>query len=205
MVAEEGNVKTIRGDGLSLKLLSNEQILEITGDGCNVTVAKNYGSVRIIGDGCRLKIDLNLGDVEYRGDGGRVLLGPKSSNKVRYVGDGGRVTVDGNTEKKSKKKLRRPSKKITDEERSKDIEVNKERSSSVEERENAANAKRDAKRVALGNKQEKVTKTVISNSWLQCDEQLVTKWFVNPGTVIRSFDGATFVKIGPKEDLLKKL
>ncbi|XP_076166399.1 uncharacterized protein LOC143146204 [Ptiloglossa arizonensis] len=197
MVVGEGNVRKIHGDGLSLMLPLNEQILEITGDGCSVTVAKNCGSVRVIGDGCRLRIDLNLGDVEYTGDGGRVLLGPKSSrSKVRYVGDGGKVTSDG--EKKTKNRKVERSSKITDETRAKDADANKKNSG--EKTKNPPNERREQKGSDRGKKQEKVVKIVARSN---CDEQVVTRWFVNPGTVIKSFDGATFVKIGSAERKIK--
>ncbi|XP_076637688.1 uncharacterized protein LOC143349919 [Colletes latitarsis] len=173
MGVAEVNVRKIRGDGLSLKLSSNEQILEIVGDGCTVTVGKNYGCVRVIGDACRLRIDLNLGDVEYRGDGGRVLLGPKSSrNKVRYEGDDGKITFDGESRTKNRK-LERSSKKTN----SMDDEAHKEHSCNVEETENVLNERREAKRLGLGNNRKK--------------------------TVVKSFDGATFAKISPAEKKVK--
>ncbi|XP_043255729.1 uncharacterized protein LOC122399246 [Colletes gigas] len=170
MGVAEASVRKIRGDGLSLKLSSNEQILEIVGDGCTVTVGKNYGCVRVIGDACRLRIDLNLGDVEYRGDGGRVLLGPKSSrSKVRYEGDDGKITFDGDTRTKNRK-IERSSKKTDDDAR-------KEHSCNVEETENALNERREAKRLGLGNNRKK--------------------------TVVKSYDGATFVKVSATEKKVK--
>lgn len=193
MGGEEAGIRRIRGDGLSLKLGFNEQILEIAGDGCTISMAKNCGSVRILGDGCRLRIDQNLGNVEYTGDGGRVLLGPKSiKDNVRYIGDGGKVTFDDSKTKKTRSEQvpKKIDKKGT-EEGFKDTR-DKNRSSTVEEIQNAKNEAECDRR----QKQDSRARTKFVTE-LCCDENLVSRWFVNPGSVIESYDGATFVKIAP--------
>lgn len=90
-------VGTINGDGLRLKIETNNRQLEIIGDGCRLTVVNNNGNIKIIGDGSRLEIiTKNSGTVEYYGDGGRIILPnePDSSlNSVNYIGDGGKVSV----------------------------------------------------------------------------------------------------------------
>ncbi|XP_076233813.1 uncharacterized protein LOC143178829 [Calliopsis andreniformis] len=202
----EATIRKIQGDGLSLKLDSNEQILEITGDGCTITVVKNCGRVSILGDGCRLRIDQNFGDVEYTGDGGQVLLGSKSiKNKVKYVGDGGKVTFDGDSKTNSKTRKFQVSK----EKMSKNLpegstnasSKSKKHSGDFKETENALNAKKEAKFVRQQKQQTLTGTKVVTKFYFEDD--LVSKWFINPGSVIKSFDGATFVKILPTENKTK--
>ncbi|XP_024885079.1 uncharacterized protein LOC112463116 [Temnothorax curvispinosus] len=100
----DDDIKRFHGDGLVVKMHSNQHVLEITGDGCRIALSKNSGSVHVIGDGCRLRVNRNMGDIEYTGDGGQVLLGPDSSKrKVKFVGDGGRVIFDSSPETDLKK------------------------------------------------------------------------------------------------------
>ncbi|KZC06308.1 PREDICTED: uncharacterized protein LOC107194547 [Dufourea novaeangliae] len=192
MPAIERNIEKIRGDGLSLRIASNERVLEIVGDGCTVTMGKNSGCVRVIGDGCRLRIDLNLGNVEYTGDGGRVLLGALSSgNNVKYVGDGGKISVDGEQKSRGKRTSKKcvPMEKIVKNEDTINS-VKKGASKTVEEKDNILNSKREGTVVVVKKQVKIVTR-------LHCDEELARRWFVNPGSVVRSFDGS-FVRIGPK-------
>ncbi|XP_034192766.1 uncharacterized protein LOC117610014 [Osmia lignaria lignaria] len=186
MGVEEATTKKISGDGLSLKLHSNKQILEITGDGCNISVNKNSGSVKIIGDGCRLRIDENTGEVEYTGDGGRVLLGAKSiKDKVKYTGDGGRITFDGESRTKGRK-FEQPFDKFDK------MDGGKEGCpKGAEEMENVLNAEKEAK-----GKEKKRARIVTT---FQFDEKLIEKWFASPNQVVKSFDGASFVKVVPKQ------
>lgn len=187
MGVEEPSTKKISGDGLSLKLHSNKQILEITGDGCNISMNKNSGSVKIIGDGCRLRIDENTGNVEYTGDGGRVLLGAKSiKDKVKYTGDGGRITFDGESRTKSRK-FEQPFKQKFDKTNGGEGGCPK----SAEEMENVLNVKKEA--------QGKEKKRVRIVTTFQFDEKLIEKWFVSPKEVVESFHGASFVKVVPKQ------
>ncbi|XP_076666226.1 uncharacterized protein LOC143367866 [Andrena cerasifolii] len=197
MGVDETSVRRILGDGLSLKLPLNEQLLEVRGDGCDVVVAKNCGNVRIIGDGCRLRIDQNLGDVEYTGDGGQVLLGRKSSrSKVKYVGDGGRVSFDGHSRNGKAGKLEQASKKIG--KTSEGPAGGEHRSCGAEAVETASSDKKEAE---FGTGQEKAARTKVATvvTRLHCNEELVSRWFVNPGSVVRSFNGAPFVKIAPRK------
>ncbi|TGZ37629.1 uncharacterized protein [Temnothorax longispinosus] len=100
----DDDIKRFHGDGLVIKMHSNQHVLEITGDGCRIALSKNSGSVHVIGDGCRLRVNRNMGDIEYTGDGGQVLLGPDSSKrKVKFVGDGGKVIFDSSPETDLKK------------------------------------------------------------------------------------------------------
>lgn len=198
MGVEETSIRRILGDGLSLRLPLNEQLLEVRGDGCDVVVAKNCGNVRIIGDGCRLRIDENLGDVEYTGDGGQVLLGRKSSrSKVKYVGDGGRVSFDGDPRNGKAGKFEQASKKVA-KKASEGPARGEHRSSGAEAVENASNGKKEAE---FGTGQGKVarTKVVTVVTRLHCNEELVSRWFVNPGSVVSSFNGAPLVKIATRK------
>ena len=198
MGVEETSVRRILGDGISLKLPLNEQLLEVRGDGCDVVVAKNCGNVRIIGDGCRLRIDQNLGDVEYTGDGGQVLLGRKSSrSKVKYVGDGGRVSFDGDSGNGKAGRFEQASRKVG-KKASEGPAGGEPRSSGAEAVETALSDKKEAE---FGTGQEKVARTKVATvvTRLHCDEELVSRWFVNPGSVVRSFNGAPFVKITPRK------
>lgn len=193
MGAGLGDVERIRGDGLSLKLPSNDRTLEVVGDGCSIILPGNSGIVRVIGDGCRLRIDSNVGDVEYVGDGGRVLLGSKSSKRnVKYVGDGGKVSVDG--DKRRSKKVDHVAKgKIG--KNGDDGSKEKMRGSckTIEEEDNHLNMKEEAK--SAGRKKEgKLVKIV---TVLHCDERVVSRWFVDPGSVVRSLDGK-FAKVESK-------
>ncbi|XP_076656816.1 uncharacterized protein LOC143361363 [Halictus rubicundus] len=193
MGAGSANVERIRGDGLSLKLPSNERILEVVGDGCSIILAGNSGTVRIIGDGCRLRIDSNIGDVEYVGDGGRVLLGAKSlKSRVKYVGDGGKVSVDGD-KRRSKKVDHVAKEKIGKNSDEGSKETISGSSKTAEEEDNNLNTKKEA-RSAGSKKDEHVVKIV---TMLHCDQKVVTRWFVDPGSVVRSFDGK-FVKVETK-------
>lgn len=193
-------VEKIRGDGLSLRFASNERALEIIGDGCSVALDKNSGTVRVIGDGCRLKIDLNHGDVEYTGDGGRVVLGPKSTrNKVKYVGDGGRVSVDGELRTRAKRLDQATKEKTEKNERGSEKQKDKGASKTAEEEDNRLNAKKEAKSAKKEAKPaKKKEERVKISTRLYCDQELVEKWFVNPGSVIESFDGS-FTKTRSKE------
>ncbi|XP_031833914.1 uncharacterized protein LOC116427561 [Nomia melanderi] len=194
------SVEKIRGDGLCLRIASNERALEIIGDGCSVALGKNSGSVSVIGDGCRLRIDLNHGDVEYTGDGGRVVLGPKSTrNKVKYVGDGGRVSVDGELRTRAKRRDQATKEKIEKNEGGNEKQKDNGASKTAEEEDNRLNAKietKSAKKEAKPAKKKEERAKIVTR--LYCDQELVRKWFVNPGSVIESFDGS-FAKTGPKE------
>ncbi|KOC64751.1 hypothetical protein WH47_00254 [Habropoda laboriosa] len=198
MGVDEPTIRKICGDGLSLNLRSNEQILEVTGDGCSITMSKNHGSVKIIGDGCRLRIDRNMGDVEYTGDGGQVLLGPKSTNdKVKYTGDGGRISLNGESWKKNRKSKEDTDKKVNVKGSTKE----KQASRSQEDAENTFNEGKDVKRNEE-RRNGKSTKFRIITS-IDCDEKNVKRWFVCPETVVKNFNGAAFVKIEPKSTKTK--
>lgn len=193
MGVKEGTMRRIAGDGLSVDLQSNEQILEIKGDGCDITMSRNRGSVKVIGDGCRLRIVQNMGDVEYTGDGGQVLLGPKSSKdkKVKYVGDGGRIRFDVELTMKNRKPRKEEGK--MDEERKKKKGVPEK---NREETENDLNGRKETKQSGREEKRGgKVTRIVTT---FEYDEKIVKKWFVNPDKVIKNL-GGSFVKVVPKE------
>ncbi|XP_015514926.1 uncharacterized protein LOC107220732 [Neodiprion lecontei] len=98
--------KELKGDGLRVKLESNDFKLNIRGDGCQVTVAKNCGSIRIVGDGCSVKVNFNDGAIKYEGDGGRIFLGTGSNmESVSYVGNGGRIISGNRGNNRRKEKL----------------------------------------------------------------------------------------------------
>ncbi|XP_043793378.1 uncharacterized protein LOC122715329 [Apis laboriosa] len=190
MGVKEGTTRRIAGDGLSVDLQSNEQILEIKGDGCDITMSKNRGSVKVIGDGCRLRIVQNMGDVEYTGDGGQVLLGPKSSRdkKVKYVGDGGRIRFDVELTMRNRKSRK--------EEGAGKETVDEEKKKSREETENDLNGRKETKQ--SGKEEKKREKLARIVTTFEYDEKIVKKWFVNPGKVTRNL-GGSFVRIVPKE------
>lgn len=202
MGVKEGTVRKMIGDGLSVNLRSNEQILEITGDGCDISVSRNRGSVKVVGDGCRLRIDQNMGDVEYTGDGGQVLLGPKSvRDKVKYHGDGGRIRFDVELRMRSRKsggssKANEAGRKLDEEERGKDAP---EKESEREERKQ----RRKEKHGDADSKGERLARTKIVTT-LAYDEKIVKKWFTSQGAAtVKTFDGATYVKIVPKQTKTK--
>ncbi|KAK9295790.1 hypothetical protein QLX08_010002 [Tetragonisca angustula] len=199
MGVKEGTVRKMIGDGLSVNLRSNEQILEITGDGCDISVSRNRGSVKVVGDGCRLRIDQNMGDVEYTGDGGQVLLGPKSvRDKVKYHGDGGRVRFDVELTMRNRKSGGsskaggEAGRKLDEEERGKDAT---EGVRSEGERKQRKKEKRG--------EGERLARTKIVTT-LAYDEKIVKKWFTGQGAAtVKTVDGASFVKIVPKRTKTK--
>lgn len=210
MGLKEGEVRKIAGDGLSVNLCSNKQVLEITGDGCDISMSKNRGSVKVIGDGCRLRIDQNMGDVEYTGDGGQVLLGPKSiKDKVKYHGDGGRIKFD--VELRMRNRKSEVSKEETGEgmdegrgscEESKDAA--KKENSEAEKEEKKKNRRKE-RRDDLGGKEEKKgrsTRTKIVTTFVY-DEKIVKKWFTNPETSTRTLNGVSSVRIVPHKTKTK--
>lgn len=208
MGVKEGTMRRIAGDGLSVDLQSNEQILEIKGDGCDITMSKNRGSVKVIGDGCRLRIVQNMGDVEYTGDGGQVLLGPKSSKdkKVKYVGDGGRIRFDVELTMRNRKtrKEEGTGKGTVDEEKKKGVFSEKNGEKSREETENDLNGRKETKQSGSGREEKKREKLTRIVTTFEYDEKIVKKWFVNPDKVTRNL-GGSFVKIVPKETKKTKI
>lgn len=212
MGVKEGTMRKIAGDGLSVNLHSNEQILEIKGDGCDITMSKNRGSVKVIGDGCRLRIVQNMGDVEYTGDGGQVLLGPKSSKdkKVKYVGDGGRIKFDVEltmSNRKSRKEEGAGKGTVDEEKKKKGLSEERNGAKNREEMENSLNRRKETKQNDSGREEKKGERlrTRIVTTF-EYDEKIVKKWFVNPDKVIRNLGGAgPFVKIVPKEKKKTKI
>lgn len=207
MGVKEGTMRRIAGDGLSVDLQSNEQILEIKGDGCDITMSKNRGSVKVIGDGCRLRIVQNMGDVEYTGDGGQVLLGPKSSKdkKVKYVGDGGRIRFDVElTMRNRKTRKEEGAGKGTVDEEKKGVFSEKNGEKSREETENDLNGRKETKQSGSGKEEKKREKLTRIVTTFEYDEKIVKKWFVNPDKVTRNL-GGSFVKIVPKETKKTKI
>ncbi|KAF3426117.1 hypothetical protein E2986_08937 [Frieseomelitta varia] len=203
MGVKEGTVRKMIGDGLSVNLRSNEQILEITGDGCDISVSRNRGSVKVVGDGCRLRIDQNMGDVEYTGDGGQVLLGPKSvRDKVKYHGDGGRIRFDVELRLRNRKsgggssKAGEAGRKLDEEEKGKDAPEG-------ERNEGERKQKRKEKRGEADSKGERLARAKIVTT-LEYDEKVVKKWFISQGAAtVKTIDGASFVKIVPKQTKTK--
>ena len=170
MKKNEKDVETIRGDGLYLKMDSNNRLLEIIGDGCKINLVKNCGIVRIIGDGCRLKVTQNLGSIEYKGDGGRVDLGSDfDKNNVTFVGHGSHL----NTPVEKISKSHRNKKNIKPENtRKEDIqsnvkEIEKQKEISEFENDNHNNERRERKKKLIANFERgsnvKVTKILCSN------------------------------------------
>ena len=207
MGVKEGTVRKMIGDGLSVNLRSNEQILEITGDGCDISVSRNRGSVKVVGDGCRLRIDQNMGDVEYTGDGGQVLLGPKSvRDKVKYHGDGGRIRFDVELRMRNRKSG------ASNEEAGRKLDEKEKRKESAAERgkesetrnEGEKKQRRKEKRGGTDDgKGERLARTKIVTT-LAYDEKIVKKWFTSQGTAtVKTLDGASFVKIVPKQTKTK--
>lgn len=206
MGVKEGTVRKMIGDGLSVNLRSNEQILEITGDGCDISVSRNRGSVKVVGDGCRLRIGQNMGDVEYTGDGGQVLLGPKSvRDKVKYHGDGGRIRFDVELRMRKSggsEKAGEAGRKLDGEEREKDA-PERERSDRREGNEGDRKQRRKEKRCDAESKGERLARTKIVTT-LAYDEKIVKKWFTSHGAAtVKTLDGASFVKIVPKQTKTK--
>lgn len=206
MGVKEGEVRKIAGDGLSVNLCSNKQILEITGDGCDISMSKNRGSVKVIGDGCRLRIDQNMGDVEYTGDGGQVLLGPKSiKDKVKYHGDGGRIKFDVELRMRNRKsEVSKEEGKGMDEGRG-SSEESKDALKKEAENEEKKKNRRKERRNDLGGKEEKKersTRTKIVTTFVY-DEKIVKKWFTNPEASTRTLNGVSSVRIMPNKTKTK--